>query len=55
VISGDKRGRQTIAVSFRGAHFPKDVILSCVRKGQRVVEAGAEELTPAAQFYALAV
>jgi hypothetical protein len=27
----EQRGRRTMAVSFKGAHFPKDVILSCVR------------------------
>jgi putative transposase len=27
----EQRGRRTTAVSFKGAHFPKDVILSCVR------------------------
>ena len=27
----EQRGRRTMAVSFKGAHFPKDIILSCVR------------------------
>lgn len=27
VAQGDKRGRATMAVSFKGAHFPQDIIL----------------------------
>ena len=26
-----ERGRETMAVSFKGAHFPQDIILPCVR------------------------
>src|SRR6266850_696303 len=31
MTQGDKRGRETMAVSFKGAHFPKDIILTGVR------------------------
>jgi hypothetical protein len=31
VIHGEQRGRTTMAVCFKGAHFPTDVILTCVR------------------------
>src|SRR5262245_3090714 len=26
-----KRGRATMAVNFKGAHFPREIILTCVR------------------------
>jgi hypothetical protein len=26
-----ERGRETMAVSFKGAHFPQEIILPCVR------------------------
>jgi putative transposase len=31
MTQGDKRGRATMAVSFKGAHFPQEIILPCVR------------------------
>jgi hypothetical protein len=31
VIQGEPRGRTTTAVCFKGAHFPTDIILTCVR------------------------
>src|SRR5262249_5509395 len=30
VIHGEQRGRARIAISFKGAHFPQDIILMCV-------------------------
>jgi hypothetical protein len=31
VLHGETRGRETMAVSFKGPHFPKDIILRGVR------------------------
>jgi hypothetical protein len=31
VIHGEQRGRTTMAVCFKGAHFPTEIILTCVR------------------------
>jgi hypothetical protein len=28
---GATRGRETMPVSFKGAHFPQEIILTCVR------------------------
>src|ERR1700752_106397 len=30
-MAGDERGRETMAVNFKGVHFPQEIILTCVR------------------------
>ena len=30
-MAADERGRETMAVNFKGAHFPQEIILTCVR------------------------
>src|SRR5215510_6635956 len=30
-VEGGQRGRETMAVSFKGVHFPQEIILTCVR------------------------
>src|SRR5262245_10487513 len=30
-MAADERGRETMAVHFKGAHFPQEIILTCVR------------------------
>src|SRR6201988_5346649 len=31
-MAGDERGRETMAVNFKGVHFTQEIILTCVRR-----------------------